>query len=72
MAVLEWTVVTPPGMAGIPGLQQRQCGAIADFANDDAVRTEAHGALEQPRRDRMSLVCRHTHCLPHRLQYLQE
>src|SRR3546814_5351819 len=48
------------GMASIPGFQQRQCGAIADFANDDAVgtRSEEHTAeLQSIMRITYALFC---------------
>lgn len=35
-------------VTGIPCLEQCQCGAIADLADDDAVRSETHRALQEP------------------------
>ena len=35
-------------MAGVPSLEQGECCAVAHLADDDPVRTQAHGRLEEP------------------------
>ena len=48
------------GMAGIPGLEQRQCRAVADLADNDAIGTQPHRAFEQLRHvDGIAGVQRH-------------
>src|SRR5690606_26302332 len=34
-------------MAGVPALQERQCGPVAYLADDNPVGAQTHGALEQ-------------------------
>ena len=36
-----------PGMAGVPSLEHGQGGPVADFADDDAVRAQPEGYLQQ-------------------------